>query len=140
MLGLSIFLSCLFTWLLYETDWLRVQLPTTEYLRSLELPGLTSSDIDDMARRIGWEYKGKGYYADKVEHLTPLCGWQWIAKHEHDLDDYNPTVIISFDGFSATMQIKDLSIIKGLVKTITKNYKPYKSKRRKYIDLERVPA
>ena len=132
MIGLSIFLSCLFTWLLYETDWLRVQLPTTEYLRSLELPGLTSSDIDDMARRIGWQYK--------VEHLSPLCGWQWIAKHEHDLGDYNPTVIISFDGFSATMQIKDLSIIKGLVKTITKNYKPHKSKRRKYIDLERVPA
>ena len=137
MIGLSIFLSCLFTWLLYETDWMRVKLTTTEYLRSLEMPGLTHSELYNLAYRIGWEYKG---YADKVEHLSPLCGWQWIAKHEHDLDDYNPSVSISFDGFSATMQIKDLSIIKGLVKTITKDYKPHKSKRRKYIDLERVPA
>ena len=141
MIGLSIFLSCLFTWLLYETDWLRVRLPTTAYLESLAQSRLTNNDICAIAWRIKWDYQAVLYGYNKYETaMTPLCGWQWIAQHEHDLDDYQPVVSISFDGYSSTMKIQDLSIIKGLVKTITKTYKPYKPRRRKYIDLARVPA
>jgi len=140
MIGLIVFLSCLFTWLLYETDWLRVQLPTTAYLAQLAQPDL-GIDIHAIACRIKWGYQPILYGYDEYEaSMLPICGWQWIADHEHDLDNYNPTVSISFDGYSSTMIVKDLSIIKGLVKTITKSYKPYKPRRRKYIDLARVPA
>lgn len=142
MIGLSIFLSCLFTWLLYETDWLRVQLPTTAYLAQLAQSSLTRSGIHEIAMRINWTQSSafKGCQPVVKEWIIPICGWQWIADHEHDLDNYNPTVTIKFDGYSSTMEIQDLSIIKGLVKTITKTYKPYKPRRRKYIDLARVPA
>lgn len=137
MIILIIYLTGLYIWLLQEVGLIR--LPWQSPI--IEIPSITPSDICSLCRRIGWGYQPILYGYNKYESaMTPLCGWQWIVDHEHDLDDYNPTVVIKFDGYSSTMQIQDLSIIKGLVKTITKTYKPYKPSRRKYVDLARVPV
>ena len=140
MIILIIYLVGLYIWLLQEVGLIR--LPWQAHVIE-QLPlYISRSDIHEIAKRINWTHKScfRGTNPVVIEWLTPLCGWQWIAKHEHDLDNYEPIVHIKFDGFKATMKIQDLSIIKGLVKTITKNYKPYKPSRRKFVDLARAPA
>lgn len=50
--------------------------------------------------------------------ITPLCGWDWVRVHQHDLDGWTPHIELKIDGsrFKFSVQHKDLN--KGLVKSI----------------------
>ncbi len=45
-----------------------------------------------------------------------LPGWQWVEKHKHDLDGWQPTFELSGAGYKHSMVIKDTSIIKEIAK------------------------
>ena len=39
--------------------------------------------------------------------IEPLCGWRWIGKHLHDLDNWTPTIEYSGPGHRFKVAIKD---------------------------------
>lgn len=52
--------------------------------------------------------------------LGILPGWSWLAQHEHDLDDWHPTLEITRPGFRMTATIKDQSVIKEVARKVMK--------------------
>lgn len=48
--------------------------------------------------------------------IEPMCGWQWVYAHYHDLDTWVPTIIISRNGYRVTVTSKDTSVLTEAVK------------------------
>ena len=47
--------------------------------------------------------------------IEPICGWQWVYQHLHDLDGWIPTIELRTPGLSLKMQVKDLSVLKRII-------------------------
>ncbi len=45
-----------------------------------------------------------------------LPGTSWLTTHEHDLDGWQPTVVLTYPGVKYNMTIKDTSVIKEISK------------------------
>ena len=50
----------------------------------------------------------------------PICGWQWVQEHYHDLDGWTPTIELKAPGFRFTITSKDRDALNKAVKIITK--------------------
>ena len=50
----------------------------------------------------------------------PLCGWQWVYQHYHDLDGFHPTIEITRPGSRYTIQTHDTTALNRAIKEITK--------------------
>ena len=46
----------------------------------------------------------------------PLCGYQWVWQHQHDLDGWTPTVEFISPGYKQTMTVKDPAIFEDIIK------------------------
>ena len=51
-------------------------------------------------------------------YLGVLPGWDWLEKHEHDLDDYCPSFEISRPGFKTTFTLKDPKMMKEVARVV----------------------
>ena len=94
-----------FIWLGIETDWLTVRLPVGA------IPKVKPIDFDvtELAERIGWVHKSKDYHYKgfAIDWMMPICGWQWLAEHEHDLDNWQPTIEVKAFGINHRLTIKN---------------------------------
>lgn len=52
--------------------------------------------------------------------ITPLCGWDWIRQHQHDLDDWRPSIEIARPGSNYKIEIRDTKVIDKVIREITK--------------------
>ena len=50
--------------------------------------------------------------------LGILPGWDWLNNHEHDLDDYTPSMELSRPGFKCSVQLKDNRKLKEIVREV----------------------
>ncbi len=44
--------------------------------------------------------------------IDPICGWDWLNLHEHDLDGWTPTIELTKPGSHYTLTIKDPAVTK----------------------------
>jgi len=51
--------------------------------------------------------------------LTPICGWQWVYAHLHDLDGWTSRIEISRPGSRYTITSKDTTTLNRAIKEIT---------------------
>ena len=148
MTALCIALSLLFTWLLYETQWLTVRLP--QYVEVVEYPSCEIAYAKWLTEMAVYsehnvrcfiprpDYSEKRVYAGYVithnsdrcwdkytVQLSPgienvLCDNKWLNKHWNDLKDYEPTIeLILGTGYKQTMTIRKDSILKQVIKLNT---------------------
>lgn len=125
MITSLIIIAIAFVWLGYETDWLTVRLLSG----AIKAPRYYSrSEIHELAKRIGWTYKlhkGADYFSALAkEWITPITGWDWIFEHEHDLDDYQPLILLRMNGNRYAMTVKKLSVLKDIIKVNATTHKP----------------
>ena len=134
MIGLIIFLSCLFTWLLYETDWLRVRLlrytppaPVPAKLaRYTAYNGFTHKKRGDSTLLREGSNLPAGYSPNSEPcynvYLNPdidnvLCGWDWLDLHCAAMVYYQPQVYLSSgNGVRYTMTIRQPEILPEIMK------------------------
>lgn len=50
--------------------------------------------------------------------VEPMCGWQWVYAHLHDLDDYKPTIELHQPGLTLKLQVKDAKTLREVVRAI----------------------
>ncbi len=48
--------------------------------------------------------------------IEPMCGWQWVYAHYHDLDDWIPTLEISRNGYRVKVSSKDIDTLNEVTK------------------------
>lgn len=46
----------------------------------------------------------------------PLCGWEWLQQHRHDLDGWHPTIEIVTPTSGTKIIIKDTKVINEIGK------------------------
>jgi len=128
-----------FTWLLYETDFLRVRLPVGKVK-----PKYAKYEVYNMLRKrkVYWNetvlYKGGNLPVDHSPDGEPcyqiilnpgiknvLCGWDWLNEHCADMVDYQPKVEMAIGGVRYNMTIKQPAIIKDIMRVnkLTKKQK-----------------
>lgn len=98
-----------FAWLFYETRCFTIRLYRGAAPKPERYYG--RSEVHELAKRIGWTfkpYKGAMSWQEMAkEWVSPICGWDWIFEHEHDLDDYSPTVELYYgNGYKQTFTLK----------------------------------
>lgn len=111
MIGFITTIILAFTWLAYETDWMRVRLPCG---RQVSVVNQEIHNIMLIRNRF------------KIsEVVSPICGWAWIIAHQHDLDNWRATIELRINGSTHRLSLKPES--KGIIKEIIKvNTKPHK--------------
>ena len=50
------------------------------------------------------------------EHIGILPGWDWLAQHEHDLDNWQPELEIIRPGSHYTIKSQDIKTINKAIK------------------------
>ncbi len=120
----------MFGWLLYETDWLRVNL-----MADRAKPKYAQFKAYNIMRRRKVNYGDTPIYegGNLPEGYTPdgeptytiilglgiggvLCGWDWLNKHCADLIDYQPKVEMAMGGVRYNMTIKQPAVIKDIMR------------------------
>lgn len=48
--------------------------------------------------------------------IEPMCGWQWVHAHRHDLDGWTPTLEISRDGYKVKVTSKNIDTLNEVTK------------------------
>jgi hypothetical protein len=48
----------------------------------------------------------------------PLCGWEWIRVHEHDLDGWTPSIELISPGSHFKFTVKDREAMKAVSRII----------------------
>lgn len=108
MIPSLIVISLAFTWLLYESNWMRVRLPVgamaqVEQIKTVRLNYI----MDEMySKHYGFSnefgscgkyeqcliFQDSSSYYDKAQRMylavgltEPVCGWDWILNHEHPI-------------------------------------------------------
>ena len=83
-----------------------------------------------LAKRIGWTYNCQGNlnHGDVRSHIIPICGWEWLEQHEHDLDSYIPHVEFSWPGARYTFNLRDQSKMKSICSVAFKGKKELREK------------
>ena len=82
-----------FTWLLYESDWMRVRLPIGKSIKTIKLwqyrengqYGITHIDPSPTLNGYRWPPGKTQYQLFSVGITEPICGWDWILNHEHPI-------------------------------------------------------
>jgi hypothetical protein len=151
MIALIVTLVGLFTWLLKETDWLRIRLPQyapshpcstllyAQWLSEFNMyhqsyyggvnDFVALPEYQNKREFIGFviSHNGKRDYNRYVIHLSPgitdiLPGMGWLDSHWNDLRDYEPTVYIKIDGLQSLMHLRNTAVLKAVIKELTKGY------------------
>ena len=52
--------------------------------------------------------------------IEPLCGWQWVYGHWHNLDGFVPTIEIVRPGSKYTIRSNDTKVLNAAIKEITR--------------------
>ena len=94
LITILIIISALY-WLGIESKWFAIRL-----LVGIEGKPLTELEKNQLAYRINWVSKKTNSIVDWLE---PICGWNWIAKNEHNLDNYKPSVELLYGSYRQTM-------------------------------------
>lgn len=53
--------------------------------------------------------------------IEPICGWDWIRQHQHNLDGWTPTIEISRPGYRQTFTVRSKEAMNEVVKTMREN-------------------
>jgi len=48
--------------------------------------------------------------------IEPMCGWQWVYAHYHDLDNWVPTIVISRNGYRVKATSADPEVLHQVTK------------------------
>ena len=109
MIGLII-IGIGFTWLLIETDWMRVR---------LLVGSIKEAPVQNNERYVDWEkafdFKAWGTLI-KGADIDPICGWDWIKNRQHIIPECRIEMVHL--GVRHTIVIKDVSVIKDVVKAM----------------------
>ena len=105
MLVCWIIVTIALTWLLYETDWLRVRLPygkEPDKLKYKTWAELKSGLLQTKKSDPGW--------LKFPDICTPLCGWEWLKNTIHIIPE-NKIVLIR-EHSKITMQTERMDILR----------------------------
>ncbi len=108
------------TWLLYETDWMRVRLPM-----GIEVPsnGHKFKSWDELKP---WNPKFSQYpmWLTCPDNMSPLCGLDWLENTMHIIPECR--MELNHSGVKYNMTIKEPSIMRSVVTALRANPgKPY---------------
>ncbi len=123
-------ISLAFTWLLYESDWLRVNLAELAKLNcagyrfySTLSRGKYHGKAEHRGGNIEWVYNDYPKNGNKIYDIivspginNVLCGWEWLDKHCADLVDYQLGIEMNMGGVRYKMHIKAPNILKDVMK------------------------
>ena len=139
MLATLIIIWLSLVWLGYETDWMRVRLPSgvaikPKYARYVAYNKLRGTQTwRDTTIHSGGNLPADYSPNGEPEYtiiLSPgikdiLCGWRWLDEHCADMVDYQPQVFMTVGNIRYTMTIKQPSIIKDIMRVnrLTKKQK-----------------
>lgn len=48
--------------------------------------------------------------------IEPMCGWQWVYAHRHDLDNWKPTIEIYREGYRVKATSHDVKVLNEVTK------------------------
>ena len=130
MITTIILLALAFGWLLWETDYLRVQLYigklTPKYARYKVYNKLSNRKPTYGDTLL---YEGDNYPADYSPNGEPeyyillspgvkgvLCGYDWLNEHCANMVDYKPQVFMTIGNIRYNMTINKPSVIKDIMK------------------------
>lgn len=51
--------------------------------------------------------------------IEPLCGWQWVYQHKHDLDGWHPSIEVIREGARYKITSTNHKAINQAIKEIT---------------------
>lgn len=126
----TILIVCLaFTWLLIETNCLRVRLligkeKPPKYARYVALNGLTKKQGNWTHLKDGNNYP-EGYTPNGEPEYKVilnlgidniLCGWEWLDKHVADMVDYQPNLEMNLGGVRYKITVKQPDILTKVMK------------------------
>lgn len=116
MIDLIITMLLAFTWLLYETDWMRVRLPVGILPEPIKYQTKTWEELKP------WNPTLKHYpmWVVYPSNISPLCGWDWLKNTAHIIPQYH--IELNFGtGYKQTINLKapSQSIIKEVMKVNT---------------------
>lgn len=139
MLATIIVIALALSWMVYETDFMRVRLLVGEpakpkYARYKVYNSSSRKTLKPDYRLHEGDNYPEGYSPngepEYIIVLNPgidnvLCGWEWLNKHCADLVDYQPKVQMLTGGVKYDMTIKEPSIIKDVMRVnkLTKKQK-----------------
>lgn len=106
MIFLIIWLVSWFTWLLYETDWMRVRLPVGIISELPQCRYISWNDLENLAQAI--PDKQKPFWLKHPINIKtiwglnnqplgasmePLCSWEWLKNRLHIIPEYKIELI-----------------------------------------------
>ena len=126
MIATIIVIGLAFTWLGYETDWIRVRLLIGSSLSPLDR-WCNEFHLSPKYFDFVWvplEFSAvpsyKQYKIELSPGVTVMCGQKWLDKHYHDLDNYEPRVELYFgNGYRQTFTLKKPELMKQIIKINT---------------------
>ena len=48
----------------------------------------------------------------------PICGWQWVYQHLHDLDGWQPRIELDYGGVKFNMTVKNPEVLRDIIKAM----------------------
>ena len=102
MITSLIVISLAFTWLLYESDWMRVRLPVGAIKESIKTIKLWQFSYHDKVGISQQSHAQAPYYNPQRDNTIlmlnvgitePVCGWDWILNHEHPIIENHIEII-----------------------------------------------
>ena len=130
MLGLIIWLVICFTWLLYETDWLRVRLPvgiTCELscewrLADSAITEAMKTELINLSNN-GHKLHSQGEFQNNID---PLCGWGYAYQYQHFTPEYKVELIAP--GSKYTFRTESTEILRDAFRVYRNPYLKVKIK------------
>lgn len=95
MLPCLVVISLAFTWLLYESDWLRIRLLVGALVAPTKTIRLYRHTKHD---QVGFSKSDNTYLDRKVDTIfsacitEPICGWDWLLNRNHPLVEYRISI------------------------------------------------
>lgn len=124
MLATTIVIGLAFTWLAYETNWMRVRLLTGVVLKPFLDRWCNEFHVSPNYFDFTWvpleltitpQYKH--YNIELSPGVTVMCGQKWLDKHYHDLDNYEPRVELYFgNGYRQNFTLRKPQLMKSIIK------------------------
>ena len=123
MIGLIVWLIICFSWLLYETDFLRVRLPVgivcqrNYCMPDSEVTELMKYELVKLSPNNGKKLHGRGEFC---LHIPPLCGWGYAYQYRNFTPEYKIELIAP--GSKYTFRTESISILRDAFRVYRNPY------------------
>lgn len=113
-----------FTWLIYETDYLRIRLPVGVDIQPIEYARKSWLELKPWNTK-----KNDPMWLTSPDYMEPLCGRDWLENTMHIIPEYK--IELDFGGIKYKMNILEPKVLKDVIKVNTAKHNPIRKPAKK---------